>query len=82
MDPKNLSDKYKDRLVFWGGAIDTQSTLQFKNPEEVKSEAKSRLDIFSEGNGFVFNAVHNIQPFTPPENILALYKTALEFKLK
>jgi uroporphyrinogen-III decarboxylase len=82
MDPKNLSDKYKDRLVFWGGAIDTQSTLQFKNPEEVKLEAKSRLDIFSEGNGFVFNAVHNIQPFTPPENILALYKTALEFKLK
>jgi len=77
MDPLTLSEKYGHKIVFWGGAIDTQSTLQFKGIEAVTEEAKSRLEIFSKANGFIFSAVHNIQPLTPPENILALFKAAL-----
>ena len=32
MDPKILKKKYGDRLVFWGGGVDTQRTLPFWEP--------------------------------------------------
>jgi len=33
MDPATLKQKYGDRLVFWGGGIDTQKTLPFGTPK-------------------------------------------------
>jgi uroporphyrinogen decarboxylase len=41
-----------------------------------------RLEIFSEGGGFVFNTVHNILPDVPPENIIAMYDAIKEFNQK
>lgn len=79
MDPKFLKDTYGDKLVFWGGAVDTQKTLQFGTPEEVRAEVLERLEIFSKGGGFVCNQVHNIQTNTPVENILAFYDALTEF---
>jgi hypothetical protein len=79
MEPSYLKQKYGDRLTFWGGAVDTQKTLQFGTPEDVKREAIERLKIFSKGGGFVFNAVHNIQQSTPAENIAALFEAVREF---
>ena len=38
-----------------------------------------RLEIFSEGGGFVFNTVHNILPDVPPENVLTMYDAVKEF---
>ncbi len=32
------------------------------------------------GGGFVFNTVHNVQPKTPVENLLALYETVKEYR--
>lgn len=79
MDPKFLKEKYGDKLVFWGGGIDTQKTLPFGTPEDVKKEALERLEIFSKGGGFIFNTIHNIQAPTPVENLLALYEAVREF---
>lgn len=79
MDPKFLKNKYGDKLTFWGGAIDTQTTLQFGTPEDVKKEATERLKIFSKNGGFVFNAVHNIQQSTPVENIVAFFEAVHDF---
>ena len=42
------------------------------------SKAK-RLEIFSEGGGFVFNTVHNILPDVPPQNIIAMFEAVKEF---
>ncbi len=75
MDPRTLKEKYGDKLVFWGAASDTQRTLPFGTPEEVRSETEERIRIFGAGGGFVFNTIHNIQAGTPIENILALYET-------
>jgi len=72
MEPEGLKRDFGDRIVFWGGGVETQSTLPFGTPEEVYDEVTGRLDIFSRGGGYVFNAVHNIQPNTPPENIMAM----------
>ena len=79
MDPKWLKEKFGDRLVFWGGSIDTQHTMARGTPEEVFREATERLEIFSPGGGFVFNAVHNIQHTTPVENIVAFFEAAKQF---
>ncbi len=72
MDPAGLKRDFGDRIVFWGGGVETQSTLPFSSPEDVYDEVRERIRIFSAGGGFVFNAVHNIQPGTPPENIMAM----------
>jgi hypothetical protein len=75
MDPVTLKEKYGDRIVFWGGGIDTQRTLPFGTPGEVREEVSERLKIFARGGGYVFNTVHNIQHGTPPENMLAMFET-------
>ena len=74
MDPKFLKEKYGDRLVFWGGGIDTQRVLPFGKPDEVREQVKERVQIFGKGGGFVFNTIHNIQTGTPVENLVALFE--------
>jgi len=80
MDPLWLKETFGDRLTFWGGGVETQSTLPFGTPEQVRHEVRERMDIFAPGGGFVFCPVHNIQPCTPPENIIAAYETAREWR--
>lgn len=79
MDPKVLKEKFGDRLVFWGGGIDTQKTLPFGTPDDVRREVRERMRIFGPGGGFVFNSVHNIQAQTPAENLIALYEAVREY---
>ncbi len=79
MDPRLLKDKYGDRVVFWGGSIDTQRTLPFGTPAEVRAEALERCRIFSPDGGFVFNAIHNVQALTPTANMAALLDAYREF---
>jgi uroporphyrinogen-III decarboxylase len=74
MDPRSLKREFGRDLVFWGGGVDTQKTLPFGTPEEVYREVRERIDIFSEGSGFVFNAIHNIQSNVPVQNILAMFR--------
>ncbi len=75
MDPQMLKDTYGDRIVFWGGGVDTQHTLPFGNVEDVRKEVAERVAIFGKGGGYVFNTIHNIVANTPIENIIAMYQT-------
>ena len=74
MDPQHLVDKYGGRIVFWGGGVDTQKTLPFGEPDQVRREVSERLEIFGAKNGFVFATVHNIQCNTPTQNVLAMFQ--------
>ena len=78
MDPARLARVFGDRLTFWGGGLDTQATLPFGTPDDVRNEVAERIRLFAPGGGLVFNPVHNIQCNTPPENIVAAYETAYE----
>ncbi len=78
MDPEALKREFGSRVTFWGGAVDTQQTLPFGTPEEVKAEVLKRIAVFGPGGGFVFNTIHNMQPQVPVENALAVYDTLRE----
>lgn len=75
MDAATLKAKYGDRIVFWGGGIDTQRLLPFGTPDEVRVQVAERCRIFGDNGGYVFNTIHNIQARTPVENILAMFET-------
>lgn len=79
MEASYLKEKYTGKLVFWGGGVDTQHTLPFGTPEEVRKEVLSRLEIFSQGGGYVFNTIHNIVAQTPIDNIIAMFNAYREF---
>jgi hypothetical protein len=78
MDPAELKARFGDRLTFWGGGVNTQRTLPFGTPEEVKAEVREHLRAFAPGGGYVFNAVHNLQAGVPIENVLAFYEAFRE----
>jgi hypothetical protein len=79
MEPEHLKAQYGDRLVFWGGGVDTQQTLPFGTPAEVREQVLRRCEVFAPGGGFVFNAIHNIQAGTPVANIAAMFDAVGEF---
>ncbi|MBN1939145.1 MAG: methyltransferase [Candidatus Aminicenantes bacterium] len=80
MDPAELKKKYGSRIVFWGGGVDTQKTLPFGTPDQVRAEVEERVRIFGEGGGYVFNAIHNVVAGTPLDNLMALFETVRKFR--
>jgi hypothetical protein len=78
MEPEKLKRTWGEDFVFWGGAIDSQHTLAFGSPGDVRTEAEHNIRVFGKGGGFVFNNVHNIQATVPTQNIVALFDTLKE----
>ena len=81
MDPLMLKETFGTNVTFWGGGVDTQKTLPFGTSGEVRAEVRERVRIFGPGGGFVFNTIHNVQPLSPVENVLAAYETVREYGL-
>jgi hypothetical protein len=78
MDPEVLKTQFGDRLTFWGGGVDTQRTLPFGTPAEIREQVKRRIEIFGRQGGFIFNTIHNVQAQIPVENVLAMYEAVRE----
>lgn len=77
MDPANLKHEFGERLVFWGGTADPQTTLEHGTPEQVAAETLANLRTFARGRGYVFASIHNLQATVPPENIVAMFDAVL-----
>jgi hypothetical protein len=77
MSPELLKKKYGEKIIFWGGACDTQHVLGKVGGAELVSHVAERIKIFSQNGGFVFNPVHDIQPNITGQDIAAIYHTAL-----
>jgi uroporphyrinogen decarboxylase len=80
MDPARLKREFGKQLVFWGGGVDTQTTLNRGTTDDVRRQAKEMLDIFSPGGAYVFSQVHNIEANVPAENVLAAFETAKNYR--
>ena len=79
MESKVLKKNFGDRISFWGGGCDTKVLLS-GSAEDVREEVKRRINDFAPRGGFIFASIHNIQANTPPENIAAMYETAVELR--
>lgn len=79
MEPAHLKKQFGDRIVFWGGGVDTQKVLSFGTPKDVEKQVMENCEIFAKNGGFVFNTVHNIQANVPVENILAMFEALKKF---
>ena len=74
MDIAVLQKRFGDRLIFQG-SMDVQKEIAFGTPEQVQKEVRRRLNLFPEG-GLFLGPSHAIQPGSPIENILAMYREA------
>jgi len=79
MEPEKLKQMFGDRIVFWGGGVDTQTVLPYGTKDDVIEQVKERIRIFGKGGGFVFAAVHNIQHGVPPQNVEAMIETVMKY---
>jgi uroporphyrinogen decarboxylase len=75
MDPRELAAKYGGRLCFHG-SIDTQRTLPFGTPEEVRQEVRDRVETFRPFGGFTISPSQHLLEEIPTENIVAMYDEA------
>ncbi|MDH7561636.1 MAG: uroporphyrinogen decarboxylase family protein [bacterium] len=78
MKREGLKRDFGRKVVLHGG-VDNQHTLPFGTVEEVRQEVVDNLRILGEGGGYILAPCHNIQPITPPENIVAMYQAGLEY---
>jgi len=74
MERAELKRDFGGRIVFHG-AVDNQQTLPFGTVEDVRREVLDNLRIMGAGGGYILAPCHNIQPLTPPENVMAMYET-------
>ena len=61
------------------GAVTHKKFFRLVTPEDVREYVLKNCDIFSKGGGFVFNAVHNVQAYTPIDNIVAMFEAVKYF---
>ena len=78
MEPWRLKKEFGDEIAFLGG-FDIQQLLPLGTADEVKEGAKKLMQEYADGGGFIFATAHNIEPDTPPENIVAAFDAAYEF---
>ena len=78
METRELKRRFGERIVFWGGGVDTQGAFAFGTPEQVKEQVRRQVSILNENGGFVFNTIHNIQANVPFENVVAMLEALRE----
>jgi uroporphyrinogen decarboxylase len=78
MESDQLKKRFGDKLTFWG-AIDTFKVLPKGRVDDVRAEVKKRITDLGSNGGYVLGSVHNMQIDVPPENVEAMFETALSF---
>ncbi|MGE5584512.1 MAG: uroporphyrinogen decarboxylase family protein [Bacillota bacterium] len=75
MDTKVLKKRFHGRLAFWG-TIDSQQALSQGTERDIEREVSRRIGDLASGGGYVLAIVHNIQDDVPPENVVAMFRSA------
>jgi uroporphyrinogen decarboxylase len=78
MQPWKLKSEFGRDITFATG-IDVQRTLPFSSKDEIDAEVRRMIQIYAPGGGFIIAPTHNIEPDTPPENIVAAFDAAIKY---
>ena len=79
MDPYELKREFAGRIALHG-AVDVQGWLQHSTPAAIEAEVHRLMDEVGAGGGYILGPSHNIQPDTPLENVLAVYRAVARRK--
>ncbi|MFB3893641.1 MAG: uroporphyrinogen decarboxylase family protein [Phycisphaerae bacterium] len=80
MDPEGLKRDFGRDICFYGG-VDLQHVLNEGTPQTVADEVRRLIDILGKDGGYIIGPGHTyIQVDAPIDNILAMYKTAYEYR--
>ncbi len=74
MGIRELHREFYGHIAF-RGTISVQSTLPFGTRADIRREVELRRELFRDG-GLILGPTHQIQPKTPVENILEMYRAA------
>jgi len=74
-EPEVLKREYGKDIAFYG-AINSQQTLPYGTPEEVRAEVRERVRVLGKGGGYICGGDHSILPDVPIENVLAMIDEA------
>jgi uroporphyrinogen decarboxylase len=78
-DPDKLKRRFGDRLAFYSNLCN-QTTLPYGTPDDVRRDVERKIRALSAGGGYIASGGHNIQADVSPQNILALFDTAYEYR--
>lgn len=73
MNLKEIKKEFGKYLCFHGG-IDIQEILSRVEIKNIEEHVKAAIDVMAVGGGYILAPTHNIQPDTPPENVIAMYE--------
>jgi len=80
MEPEGLKRDFGKELCFYGG-VDLQRVLCKGTARQVSDEVRRLIDILGQSGGYIIGPGHTyIQIDSPPENILAMYETANDYR--
>lgn len=74
MDPYGLKKDFSGKISLHG-AVDVQGWLQQSTPAVIEAEVNRLMDEVGAGGGFILAPSHCIQPDTPLESVLTVYRT-------
>jgi uroporphyrinogen decarboxylase len=74
MNPYELKREFAGKISLHG-AVDVQGWLQRAAPAEVEAEVNRLMDEVGCGGGYILGPSHYLQPDTPLENVLTVYRT-------
>lgn len=79
MRPDQLHARFGDRLSFHGG-IDEQELLPVATADEVYDVTTRTIDVLGHRGGYVASPTHCVQGDTPPENVVAIFDAAKDYR--
>lgn len=79
MNPYKLKSEFRGKITLHG-AVDVQGWLQKADCLEIEKEVFHLLEEVGAGGGFIISPSHNIQPDTPLEKALAIYRSIAKYR--
>ncbi len=77
---KEWKERCKEKLVLWGGGVDTQRTLPLGSEKDIVKQVSELVKTFSEGSGYIFCAIHNLLAEIESWRVVKIYETAKSIK--
>ena len=78
MSPAYLKEAFGGRLCF-NGCISTAGPMAYGTADEAVQDLKEVFDIMKPGGGYIMSPTHMLQDNSPTENVVAVYRAALEY---